>query len=51
MRETDVLSTKNVLCLIQAIPSPKAEPFKMWLAKVEIKNTWRNSQNDQNLLL
>lgn len=31
---TDVLSTKNVLRLIQSIPSPKAEPFKMWLAQV-----------------
>ncbi|MCI6443043.1 MAG: Bro-N domain-containing protein, partial [Spirochaetia bacterium] len=34
MRETDVLSTKNVLRLVQSIPSPKAEPFKMWLAQV-----------------
>ena len=34
MRETDVLSTKHVLRLIQSIPSPKAEPFKMWLAQV-----------------
>lgn len=32
--KTDVLSTKNVLRLIQSIPSPKAEPFKMWLAEV-----------------
>ena len=32
--KTDVLSTKNVLRLIQSIPSPKAEPFKMWLAQV-----------------
>ena len=31
---TDVLSTKNVLRLVQSIPSPKAEPFKMWLAQV-----------------
>lgn len=31
MRETDVLSTKNVLRLVQSIPSPKAEPFKLWL--------------------
>lgn len=31
---TDVLSTKNVLRLIQSIPSPKAEPFKIWLAQV-----------------
>ncbi len=34
MRETDVLSTKNVLRLVQSIPSPKAEPFKLWLAQV-----------------
>ena len=34
MRETDCLSTKNVLRLIQSIPSPKAEPFKMWLAQL-----------------
>ena len=34
MRETDILSTKNVLRLVQSIPSPKAEPFKMWLAQV-----------------
>ncbi len=33
-RQTDVLSTKGVLRLIQSIPSPKAEPFKMWLAQV-----------------
>ncbi|MCL2327162.1 MAG: Bro-N domain-containing protein [Bacteroidetes bacterium] len=34
MRETDVLDTKGILRLVQSIPSPKAEPFKMWLAKV-----------------
>ncbi len=33
MRETDCLSTENILRLIQSIPSPKAEPF-IWLAKV-----------------
>ncbi len=31
---TDVLSTKGILRLVQSIPSPKAEPFKMWLAQV-----------------
>ena len=31
---TDVLDTENVLRLVQSIPSPKAEPFKLWLAKV-----------------
>ncbi len=31
---TDCLDTPNLLRLIQSIPSPKAEPFKLWLAKV-----------------
>ena len=31
---TDCLDTKGVLRLVQSIPSPKAEPFKMWLAQV-----------------
>jgi hypothetical protein len=34
MRETDAADTEHILRLIQSIPSPKAEPFKMWLAKV-----------------
>ncbi len=34
MRLTDVLSTRGILRLIQSIPSPKAEPFKIWLAQV-----------------
>ena len=32
--KTDCLDTKGVLRLVQSIPSPKAEPFKMWLAQV-----------------
>ena len=34
LRETDVADTKTLLRIIQSIPSPKAEPFKQWLAKV-----------------
>lgn len=34
MRETDVADTQTLLRIIQSIPSPKAEPFKQWLAKV-----------------
>ncbi len=34
MRMTDVADTEQLLRLIQSIPSPKAEPFKIWLAKV-----------------
>jgi len=34
MRLTDVADTEHLLRLIQSIPSPKAEPFKLWLARV-----------------
>jgi hypothetical protein len=34
LRETDCANTKNMFRIIQSIPSPKAEPFKLWLAKV-----------------
>ena len=32
--KTDCLDTEGILRLVQSVPSPKAEPFKMWLAKV-----------------
>ena len=34
MRETDCANTKSMFRIIQSIPSPKAEPFKQWLAQV-----------------
>lgn len=34
MRFTDVADTEQLFRLIQSVPSPKAEPFKMWLAQV-----------------
>jgi len=34
MRMTDVGDTEQLFRLIQSIPSPKAEPFKLWLAQV-----------------
>ncbi|MBT4722501.1 hypothetical protein HN958_02285 [Candidatus Falkowbacteria bacterium] len=34
MRMTDVADTQTLLRLIQSVPSPKAEPLKLWLAKV-----------------
>jgi hypothetical protein len=34
MRATDVADTEQLFRLIQSIPSPKAEPFKQWLAQV-----------------
>lgn len=33
-RETDVLDTEGILRLIESVPSPKAEPFKLWLARL-----------------
>lgn len=33
-RLTDVADTEQLLRIIQSVPSPKAEPFKRWLAKV-----------------
>ena len=34
MRLTDVADSEQLFRLIQSIPSPKAEPFKLWLAKI-----------------
>ena len=34
MRETDVGNVEQIFRIVQSIPSPKAEPFKQWLAKV-----------------
>ncbi|MDD4817674.1 MAG: Bro-N domain-containing protein [Victivallaceae bacterium] len=34
MRKTDVATAEQLFRLIQSIPSPKAEPFKLWIARV-----------------
>ena len=34
MRNTDMLDSQNIFRLIESVPSPKAEPFKMWLASL-----------------
>jgi DNA-damage-inducible protein D len=39
MRETDVANTETMFRIIQSIPSPKAEPFKRWLARVGYERT------------
>ena len=36
MRATDCTNVEGLLRIIQSIPSPKAEPFKQWLAKIGI---------------
>ena len=43
---TDVADTEQLLRLIQSIPSPKAEPFKVWLAKIGYERI-EESQNPE----
>lgn len=37
MRMTDIADTGQLFRLIQSIPSPKAEPFKLWMAQVALE--------------
>ncbi|MCL2328499.1 MAG: Bro-N domain-containing protein [Bacteroidetes bacterium] len=46
---TDCLDTQNLLRLIQSIPSPKAEPFKQWLAKVGYERMQEIADPEQSL--
>lgn len=49
MRETDCANTQNLLRIIQSIPSPKAEPFKQWLAKVGYERMQEIADPEQSL--
>jgi hypothetical protein len=49
MRMTDVADTKTILRLIQSIPSPKAEPFKLWLAKVGYERIEENEDPEKTI--
>jgi DNA-damage-inducible protein D len=49
MRETDVADTPTLLRIIQSIPSPKAEPFKIWLAKVGYERMQEIADPEQSL--
>lgn len=52
-RMTDVLDTKNILRLIESISSPKAEPFKLWLANLgceEIDNIFDPSKGIDKMI-
>lgn len=49
MRMTDVADTEQPLRLIQSIPSPKAEPFKQWLAKVGYERMQEIADPEQSL--
>ncbi|TDE12010.1 BRO-N domain-containing protein [Dyadobacter psychrotolerans] len=49
MRMTDVADTEQLLRIIQSIPSPKAEPFKQWLAKVGYERMQEIADPEQSL--
>jgi len=49
MRITDVADTEQLLRIIQSIPSPKAEPFKQWLAKVGYERMQEITDPEQSL--
>jgi hypothetical protein len=49
MRLTDVATVEQLLRLIQSIPSPKAEPFKIWLAKVGHERIQEMSDPSQSI--
>lgn len=49
MRQTDVADTEALLRIIQSVPSPKAEPFKQWLAKVGYERMQEISDPEQSL--
>ncbi len=49
LRLTDVADTEQLLRIIQSIPSPKAEPFKQWLAKVGYERMQEISDPAQGL--
>jgi DNA-damage-inducible protein D len=58
LRETDAADSQTLLRIIQSIPSPKAEPFKRWLAEVgqqrlsvQISQRLQNFLNIHQLLL
>ena len=48
-RMTDVADTEQLLRLIQSIPSPKAEPFKQWLAKTGYERMKEIADPEQSL--
>lgn len=49
MRGTDCSNTQQLLRIIQSIPSPKAEPFKQWLAKVGYERMQAITNPEQSL--
>lgn len=49
MRATDCATTHGVLRIIQSVPSPKAEPFKLWLAQVGAERIEETADPEQGI--
>jgi len=49
-RETDCANVRSLLRIIQSIPSPKAEPFKQWLAKVGYERIQETTDPERSLI-
>jgi len=49
MRSTDCANVQGLLRIIQSIPSPKAEPFKQWLAKVGYERIQETGDPEQSI--
>ncbi|MDR3000917.1 MAG: Bro-N domain-containing protein [Fibromonadaceae bacterium] len=49
MRSTDCANAQSLLRIIQSIPSPKAEPFKQWLAKVGYERIQETADPEQSI--
>jgi hypothetical protein len=49
MRSTDCADVKSLLRIIQSVPSPKAEPFKQWLAKVGYERIQETIDPEQSI--
>lgn len=49
MRLTDIADTQTLFRLIQSIPSPKAEPFKLWLASVGYERLEENEDPEKTI--
>lgn len=53
LRVTDTLNTEGIFRLIESVPSPKAEPFKLWLAKLgrqEVDNVFAPSKGIDKMI-
>jgi len=48
-RETDCANVRSLLRIIQSVPSPKAEPFKQWLAKVGYERIQETADPERSL--